>query len=123
VRTSSCKAKGRRACAELKANLLLVSPDLSPDDIIVTSSGDTGEDLKLSPLARKLIPFTFEVKNQESLNIWASLKQASDHSKKSGHAPALAFRRNNSAMFVALTIEDFTNLLRNLYEKTKNPRL
>lgn len=123
MKTSSCKAKGRRACAELKANLLLVSPVLSPDDIEVTSSGATGEDIKLSPLARSLIPFTFEVKNQEAMNIWASLKQAGEHSKKTGHAPALAFRRNNSAMFVTLRIEDFVNILRNVYEKTKNPNL
>ena len=37
--------------------------------------GESGEDIQLSPAARKLIPFAFECKNQEKLNIWESLKQ------------------------------------------------
>ena len=38
--------------------------------------GDSGEDILLSPAARKLFPFSVECKNQEKLNIWSSLEQA-----------------------------------------------
>ena len=36
--------------------------------------GESGEDIK-SPSARKEIPYSFECKNQESINIWKSLEQ------------------------------------------------
>ena len=41
--------------------------------------GESGEDIKLSPAARKLIPYSFECKNQEKLNIWEALSQAEEN--------------------------------------------
>ena len=67
MKTSSAKAKGRRAAAGLSEALLLSFPELGQDDIIVPPSSCTGEDLRLSPAARRVLPFSFEVKNQERL--------------------------------------------------------
>ena len=50
--------------------------ELEPDDVRSTTMGDSGEDILLSPEARKLFPFAVECKNQERLNIWDSLSQA-----------------------------------------------
>jgi hypothetical protein len=111
VKTSSAKAKGRRACAELAAALYAHAPSLQPGDIEVTSSGATGEDLKLSPAARKIYPFAIEVKNQEALNIWASLDQAKTHVSQRQVFPLLAFKRNKSEMYVAMSLADFLLLL------------
>jgi hypothetical protein len=110
LKTSSAKAKGRRACAEVKELLLKYAPELQPDDIIVTSSGDTGEDLKLSPKAREVYPWAAECKNQETLSIWAALQQAEGHSDK--YPGVLFFKRNRSKLYVAMDAEEFLKLVR-----------
>lgn len=113
---SSAKAKGRRAAAELKEALLEWAPDLKPDDIVVTSSGDTGEDLKLSPAAREIYPYVFECKNVESLNVHKAYEQAVEHWQKRGSKkeefPILAFKRNKTDMKIVVSLEHFLRLTR-----------
>jgi hypothetical protein len=104
MKTASAKSKGRRATQETREAILKRFPELEPDDIIVTPSGVTGEDLRLSPKARSLFPFCIEVKNQEKLNIWSAFEQAKTHG---GHKPLLVFRRNRSKLMVCLELEDF----------------
>lgn len=111
MRTSSCKAKGRRLCAEIKAMMHKYAPLLHDDDIRVTPSGCTGEDLLLSPAARLVFPITVECKNQESLNIWSALAQAEAHANGTGYIPTMFFKRNRSRLFVALDAEQFVALM------------
>ena len=92
--------------------LLKAFPALQDDDIKVVPSGVPGEDLWLSPAARALLPFTFELKNVEKLNIHEALKQAEGHADKTGFCPILMFRRNNTPMFVALRAEEFLRLIK-----------
>lgn len=110
MKTSSCKAKGRRLAQKLKETLLSWAPDLKEDDIQVTSSGAGGEDLKLSPVARTIYPISFECKNVEKLNLWSAYEQAQSNSKE--HIPAVCFSRNRSEPMVALKLEDFLRLIR-----------
>ena len=42
----------------------------------------SGEDIVLSPAAKKLIRYSFECKNQERLNLWSSLEQAEGNRSK-----------------------------------------
>lgn len=112
MKTSSAKAKGRRLCALVRAKLLEWAPDLKGDDILVTSSGCTGEDLKLSPAAREKYPLAIECKNQEKLNIWDAMEQARGHAKE-GVKPVVMFTRNHEGrVYVALELEDFLWLTR-----------
>jgi hypothetical protein len=115
MKTSSCKAKGRKACQEAKETLLWAFPELEDGDIQVTSSGSTGEDLKLSPKAQKLIPLVFEIKNQERLNIWEAYEQAVSHLDESNvgdiRIPTVVFRRNRSNLMVCLDFESFSRLI------------
>jgi hypothetical protein len=124
VKTSSAKAKGRRACAELRDALLAAFTTLHEDDIRVTPSSVPGEDLFLSPLARSLFPFSPEVKNQEALNIWAAIKQAREHSDKSKekHSPLVAFKRNGEPLRVILELEDFLKFLEYRNEVLNYPK-
>ena len=108
MKTSSCKAKGRKACQEVKDAILLFYPELGKNDIIVASSGQNGEDLIFSPKARGLLPLSFEVKNREALNIWKSLEQARENAGKS--IPILAFTRNRTPIYVALELHEFLKL-------------
>ena len=71
--------------------------------------GDSGEDILLSPAARKLFPFSTECKNQEKLNIWSSLEQAETNS--GNHIPIVIFKRNRSKTYVALEFEKLLELL------------
>lgn len=111
MRTSSAKAKGRRACQELQKLVLDTYPDLTTRDVRVTPSGSTGEDLQLSEVAVQLFPYAVEVKNQERLNIWQSLLQSLSHAAKLKLEPLLAFRRNRSEMWVAVRAQHFFELL------------
>jgi hypothetical protein len=64
--TRAAKAKGRGGQNEIRDKLLETFPEFEPDDIKSTTMGDTGEDIQLSPAARKKIPITIEVKRRKS---------------------------------------------------------
>lgn len=97
---------------------------ISPDDILVTSSSVTGEDLRLSPQARVIFPFCFEVKCQERLNIFAAVKQAETHCEGTPHLPAVVFTRNHEKVRCVVDFEFLVNLLVHYYElRHKNSAL
>ena len=110
MKTRSAKSKGRRLQNQVKDILLEAFTELEPDDIRTAIMGETGEDIKLSPAARKQIPFSFECKNQEKINIWSSLEQAEENSGDS--KPVLIFKRNRSNTYAVLEIEDFISLIK-----------
>ena len=76
MKTRSAKNKGKRLQNSIRDILLETFTQLEEDDIKSTTMGESGEDIQLSPAARKLIPYAIECKNQEKINIWESLKQA-----------------------------------------------
>ena len=117
MKTSSAKAKGRRLQQKVGDLLLETFTELEPDDIRSTSMGVSGEDLQLSPAARKLIPFAIECKNQEKLNVWDSLKQAEENS--GDYSPVLIFKRNRSKTYAVLNIEKFIELINENNKSTK----
>lgn len=116
MKTSSRKSKGRRACAEVKELMHKYAPDIHDSDIVVTSSGDTGPDLKLSHAAFQKYPFAVEVKNQESISIWAAIEQAKSHLEHFNQdtqfvVPTVFFKRNRSDLMICLSAEDFFKLI------------
>ena len=80
MKSRSAKNKGKRLQNNVRDLLLESFTELEPDDVRSAIMGESGEDIKLSPAARKQIPFSFECKNQEKLNIWDSLQQAEENS-------------------------------------------
>ena len=74
--------------------------------------GASGEDILLSPAARKLFPFSVECKVQEKLNIWSSLEQAENNS--GSHTPLLIFKRNRTKTYAVLELKDFIRLIKNV---------
>lgn len=110
MKTSSCKAKARRAQQEVCELLLKHSkPQLESDDVRSTSMGSPGRDVLLSPAAQKQYPFACEVKNVEKLNIREAYIQAIGHAKP-GDKPIVFHRRNNDMMLVTLDADDFLEL-------------
>jgi len=111
----SCKQKGRILQKIVRDIILENFKDLEEDDVRSTSMGAGGEDVLLSPKARKYFPFSVEAKNQESISIWKALKQAADNAGK--HIPLLIFKRNRSKIYACLELKDLMELMKNQKEK------
>ena len=110
MKTRSAKNKGKRLQNTVRDILLeTFKEDLEPDDIRSQIMGMSGEDIVLSPAARRLIPYSFECKNQEKLNIWSSLEQAESNS--GDYPPVLIFKRNRSKTYVTVELEEFMKLI------------
>ena len=89
-----------------------VFPSLEDDDVTSRSMGASGEDLLFSPAARKLIPFSFECKNQERLGIWDALRQTAANAIV--WPGVLVFKRNHSKTYVAMEFGTFLALIKEL---------
>jgi hypothetical protein len=111
LKSSSAKAKGRRASQEVRDLLLAEASELEAGDISVVPSGVTGKDLWLSPAAEKVYPLAIEVKNQESLNIWSALEQAEGHKAKDSEVAVVFFKRNRSKLYACLDATEFVRLV------------
>lgn len=111
MKPQSAKAKGRRLQQEVRERILTAFPELDNDDVRSTSMGAGGEDLLLSPAARKLFPFSVECKNSERLNIWGALTQAEANCP--AHViPLVVFTRNRTARYAALPLNELLALCR-----------
>ena len=109
MKPRSAKNKGKRLQNKVRDLILEKFNSLESDDVRSITMGESGEDILLSPAARKLFPFSVECKNQEKLNIWSSLEQAETNS--GNHIPIVIFKRNRSKTFVALEFEKLLELL------------
>jgi len=106
----SAKAKGRRLQNHVRDILQeLFKPFLDPDDIKSQTMGMTGEDIVLSPAAQKCIKYSFECKNVERLNLWASLDQAETNS--SDRNPVLIIKKNKSKIYAVIEFNHFMELI------------
>jgi len=107
----SRKAKGRRLQQHVRDKVLETFEQLEEGDVRSTSMGASGVDVLLSPLAQRLFPFAVECKNQERLNLWESLDQASKNSTEKS-MPLLVFKKNSSKVYCTLEFEDLLKLLK-----------
>ena len=109
MKTSSAKAKGRRASVEACNLIMKHIPEIEPGDLYATPAGVTGEDIVRSAKAKRILPFAFELKNQEKLNIWQAIEQSkghvADHDERT--IPVVVFRRNRSDLHICLKFDDF----------------
>jgi hypothetical protein len=109
MKPRSAKNKGKRLQNKIRDLILEKFDILEPDDVRSITMGDSGEDILLSPAARKLFPFSVECKNQEKLNIWGALEQAEDNS--GNHTPLVIFKRNRSKTYAVLEFDKLLELL------------
>ena len=109
MRVSSAKSKGRRHQQDTCKKLLEVGNGLEPDDIRSTSMGAGGEDVLLSPAARRQFPFSIECKNVEKLSIWSAIAQSRDNCKPE-HTPVVVFTRNREDPQISMPFEKFLEI-------------
>ena len=106
----SSKAKGRRLQNLVRDKLReKFGTTLEEDDIKSATMGTVGEDIVLSPAARKEIPFSFECKNIERLQFWKSVEQAESNSN--GRTAVIVVKKNGRSPYVALPLDDWLDLI------------
>ena len=97
----------------MRDELRLAFPKLEDDDIKSQTMGMTGEDIVLSPAARKAIPYSFECKNVEKLQFWSSVEQA-EANCKNGTTPAVVIKKNRKEPMVAIPLDSFIKLIKEI---------
>lgn len=104
MRPQSCKSKGRRLQQRVAQSIRARFPHLGDDDVVSTSMGAGGEDVRLSSAARAVLPVSLECKCTERLNLWSALGQAAANAPP-GATPCVVFSRNRSPVYAALPWE------------------
>jgi len=110
MKPQSCKAKGRRLQQIVRDKLLLRWPKLTCDDIRSTSMGAGGEDIQLSSQAREFIPFSFECKNQERIDVWGAVKQCRQNAPPNS-TPIVVIKRNTETPHAVVPLDTFLDLI------------
>ena len=105
----SSKAKGRRLQNMVRDALREKFNSLEEDDIKSQTMGMSGEDIVLTPSAKKVIPYSFECKNTERLNLWKSLEQCESNCEDRN--PVLVIKRNRSEVYAIIKFDKFLNLI------------
>ena len=110
--TRAAKSKGRGGQQEVRDKLLETFPEFEADDIKSTTMGDTGEDIQLSPLARKTLPISIEVKRRK-----AGMKTAYDYIEQAGNhgkgEPVVFYRSDRQPWIIMVSMDHYMELLRN----------
>lgn len=98
------KMKGKKGQNDVRDILLEAFPELEMDDIISNPMGNPGEDLMLSPKARKVIPWCIEVKRKKKIAASAFLEQAAQHGE---HTPVAIYRQDHQKKWHAIVELDY----------------
>ena len=71
--------------------------------------GVSGEDISLSPFARRHIPYAIECKSRAAISVYGFYEQAQKNSK--GFEPICVVKQNRSKPLVVVDAEHFFNLI------------
>ena len=108
MKPQSAKAKGRSLQNYVRDKLLALFPSLEPDDVRSCSMGANGEDIQLSPAARKLFPYSIECKSLARSAVYGLYDQAVANAGK--HTPLLILKINRRKPLAILDLDDFLKL-------------
>lgn len=114
-KAKSVKAKGRRLQNLVRDLLRSTFSFLHEDDIKSQTMGMGGEDVVLSPEARKHIPYSFECKNVERLNVWAAIDQCKENC--GDRVPVVVMKKNRRNPYAIMPLEEFISLVKEVNEK------
>lgn len=90
---------------------------LEPDDVRSTSMGVTGEDVQLSPAARKYVPYQIECKNKSRSQIHTHYNQAKEHGE---HEPLVIVKMDRDIPLAVVSAEHFFKIIRELNERNSS---
>ena len=111
ISIKSRKSKSRRLQQYVRDAILEKFPELESDDVKSATMGESGEDIKLSPAARRLLGISVECKAQEKVNVWSSWEQCPTNTPDGANS-VLVIKRNNSPTLVMVDLKFLLQLLR-----------
>lgn len=111
MKPASAKAKGRTFQQKVRDLVLETFPQLEPDDVRSTGMGQNGEDLQLSPAARRLFPYSVECKSLAKVAVYTHLEQAKANCPK-GSEPIVFMKANLKRPIAIVDAEHFFHLLK-----------
>jgi hypothetical protein len=80
--------------------------------------GASGEDILLSPAARKLLPISIECKNKASFAVYKDYAQAQANS--SVYEPVLVIKANRQKPLAVVDLEHYLSLFKHLNTRNNN---
>jgi len=110
ISVKAAKAKGRRLQQDVrdKIQLLLKPYGVVEDDVKSTTMGEGGEDVQLSPLARRLLPISVECKSRKAFAVYKDYEQSD---KASGTNEPVLIIRGDRKPALALVDLDYYFML------------
>ena len=111
MKQRSRKIKGRRLTNFVREKILKAFPHLKAKDVVCAENGQPGPDLILSKVAKALVPFQWEMKNQQKMKtIYTWHKQAS---KGAGElTPVVVAKQNSKDPLVIIDFKEFIKLIK-----------
>lgn len=110
MKTSSAKAKGRKLQQWVRDMILCVYPKLEKDDVRSTSMGVSGEDIQLSPKARKKFPYSVECKSRKKIGVYQYFDQAKENCPSTCD-PIVIIKADYRNPLVCIDAEVFFNII------------
>ena len=102
--------KGRKLQNLVRSRLLKTFPHLKESDIQVARTGENGPDIKLSRIAKRLIPYQFETKSQQRMKtIYSWHRQAS---KKTNLDGVVVMKSNGKDPLVVIGFDLLLDLIK-----------
>lgn len=110
ISTASAKQKGRKHQQWVRDQILDLHPTaLLPDDVKSTSSGAGGEDVQLSPAARRLFNYSVECKAYKAFAFYKIMEQAASNAP-SGSEPLVIIKGDRKKPLAVVDAEHFLKL-------------
>jgi hypothetical protein len=111
ISTASRKAKGRALQKLVRDQILAAFEALEQDDVKSTAMGQGGEDVQLSPAARKFFPYSVECKRHKSFAVYGPYEQASANS--GNYEPLLVIQADRKKPLALVDLGHFMELVKN----------
>jgi hypothetical protein len=115
VKPSSAKGKGR-IFQQWVRDRIIDKFSLHPDNVKSTSMGAGGEDVQLSPEARKYFPYQIEAKSRDKMAIYGFYEQAQAHGP---HEAVVFVKMNRMKPLVVVDAEHFIDLVKRAHDGTR----
>lgn len=94
----------------MRDSILESFPSLEPDDVRSTSMGAGGEDVQLSPAARRLFPYSVECKNLAKIAVFNYYEQSQTNC--GSYEPLVVIKQNRSKPLAVVDLDHFMELVR-----------
>lgn len=111
IKPSSAKAKGRTHQKWIRDKIYEYFPKLEEGDIRSTSMGAGGEDIQLSPAARKVFPYSIEAKAKKAFVVYGIMDQAKENAP-AGAEPLAIIKADRRKPLAICDAEHFINLVK-----------